>query len=544
MQEESKSTTENPLPVLNQTSCVNVGSDFMFVRDSAYLLGSGQFGDVYRGIRKNLPQEAVAIKVIRRAKCKPKSLKREIMITKALNHPNIMRMYYAGEKPLEIYLVLEYCSGGCLEAYLDQHKPRCLPEAEAYSIISQIFSALTYCVSLPKDPVIHRDLKPENILFHDGIVKVCDFGLARTVKDPEKPEFLTGGKGSPIYMAPEVLQKNRYFSNCDIWSLGIILYECLVGRVPWVGWEKWYEVEQLKKYIDDWELEEDPAFKSLSVDNLLKTILRRTLVKNPMKRARFHELAVLFQQPSNFEIHFTGEFEQPLETIDETKKEDLTMITETSSNQTKAELFDFSIMKATLEEETKAEVVFLKNLFIKNGESLQKFGNVHNCYTSKYKNPAIDLERTAENPKIDLVDDFEMLGQTNEGPMQVETPSEIDIHNILKMLRESSESVTKGEETISFRLNQVYFTRKLIDGILKEWMNLEKLVEISRKDLFELIGALLKIEVQTLMDMSEGLEKKEELPKQFYLSKSCNNCYGPLIGRNIEVSVKKMRFLS
>ena len=75
-------------------------------------------------------------------------------------------------------------------------------------------------------------------------------------------------------------------------------------------------------------------------------------------------------------------------------------------------------------------------------------------------------------------------------------------------------------------------------------MNLEKLVEISRKDLFELIGALLKIEVQTLMDMSEGLEKKEELPKQFYLSKSCNNCYGPLIGRNIEVSVKKMRFLS
>ena len=170
---------------------------------------------------------------------------------------------------------------------------------------------------------------------------------------------------------------------------------------------------------------------------------------------------------------------------------------------------------------------------------MREFGNVHNYHTSKYKNPGMDLERTAENPKIDLADDFEMLGQTEEGPLRVETPSYIDYDNIIKMLRESTKNVTKGEETISFRLNQVYFTRKLIDGILKEWMNLEKLVEISRKDLIELVEALLKIEVLSLINMNKGFEKKEELPKQFYLSKSCINCYGPLIERNLEVSLKK-----
>ena len=275
-QEEAKSTNKNPFP-----ACVNVGSDFMFVRDPANLLGFGTFGEVYLGFRKNLPQEAVAIKVLLRAKCKLKSLKREITITKALNHPNIMRMYYAGESLLEIYLVLEYCSGGCLETYLDRHETRCLPEAEAYSIVSQIFSALTYCVSLPTEPVIHRDLKPENVLFHDGMVKLCDFGLARTVKDPENPELLTGGIGSPIYMAPEVLEENEYFSNCDIWSLGVILYECLVGRVPWVGWEKWAQRWQLQDYIKDWELEKDPAFVSLNVNPLLKRILKIAWSKIP-----------------------------------------------------------------------------------------------------------------------------------------------------------------------------------------------------------------------------------------------------------------------
>ena len=163
------------------------------------------------------------------------------------------------------------------------------------------------------------------------------------------------------------------------------------------------------------------------------------MVKNPLGRANFHELAALFQQPIDFEIQETGEFKNPLQTIEETKKEDLTTMTE-RSDQKKTESFYYSFKNSNPEDQTKEDGVFLKSLFLKNSECLREFGNVHNCHTSKYKNPKMDLERTAENTKIDLVDDFEMIEQTKEGPLQVETPSEIDYDNILKKLLESSEN--------------------------------------------------------------------------------------------------------
>lgn len=84
-----------------------------------------------------------------------------------------------------------------------------------------------------KEKVIHRDLKPANILINDGLYKICDFGFAKYVNN--MTEVLKSCVGSPIYMAPQILEKQKYNYKCDIWSLGIIYYEMLHGVVPWKG---------------------------------------------------------------------------------------------------------------------------------------------------------------------------------------------------------------------------------------------------------------------------------------------------------------------
>ncbi len=79
--------------------------------------------------------------------------------------------------------------------------------------------------------IIHRDIKPANFLIHNGVVKISDFGFARTVDTTEDPKLMTF-LGSPLYMAPQILGKAKFSSKCDVWSLGITIFELLFGRTP------------------------------------------------------------------------------------------------------------------------------------------------------------------------------------------------------------------------------------------------------------------------------------------------------------------------
>ena len=86
---------------------------------------------------------------------------------------------------------------------------------------------------LARNNTIHRDLKPANILISQGMFKICDFGFSKVIKDPAMANKTC--VGSPIYMAPQILDKKDYSAKCDIWSLGIIFYELLHGNVPWAA---------------------------------------------------------------------------------------------------------------------------------------------------------------------------------------------------------------------------------------------------------------------------------------------------------------------
>lgn len=102
-----------------------------------------------------------------------------------------------------------------------------LKEPEALHIFSQIKDAFA-CLSA--ENILHRDLKPANILFHEGIIKIADFGFCKElVREIDMTQTMVG---SPIYMAPEVLKGQTYNCKADIWSMGVILFELLFGYCP------------------------------------------------------------------------------------------------------------------------------------------------------------------------------------------------------------------------------------------------------------------------------------------------------------------------
>ena len=129
-----------------------------------------------------------------------------------------------------LYIIMEYCKDGDLKKYLKPRQREGLPEAEVVGIMKQVVKGYQ---ELARNNTIHRDLKPANILISQGQFKICDFGFSKVIKDPAMTNKTC--VGSPIYMAPQILDKKDYSAKCDIWSLGIIFYELLHGNVPWTA---------------------------------------------------------------------------------------------------------------------------------------------------------------------------------------------------------------------------------------------------------------------------------------------------------------------
>ncbi|XP_071748109.1 serine/threonine-protein kinase tousled-like 2 isoform X2 [Lepeophtheirus salmonis] len=168
---------------------------------------------------------------------------REYNIHKNLQHPRIVNLFDVFEiDPNSFCTVLEYCDGHDLDFYLKQHKV--ISEREARSIVMQVVSALKYLNEI-QPPVIHYDLKPGNILLTGGSVsgdiKITDFGLSKIMDSdnysPEHGMDLTSqGAGTYWYLPPEcfVVGKTppKISSKVDVWSIGVIFYQCLYGKKP------------------------------------------------------------------------------------------------------------------------------------------------------------------------------------------------------------------------------------------------------------------------------------------------------------------------
>ena len=158
---------------------------------------------------------------------------KEIEVTANLQHPHILPLFDSGDASGQLYYVMPFVDGETLRARLDREKQ--LPIDDAIRIAAEVASALEYA---HRHHVVHRDIKPENILLHDGSALVADFGIALAVQDAGGERMTQTGLslGTPQYMAPEQATGDRSVGHrADIYALGAVTYEMLVGEPPFTG---------------------------------------------------------------------------------------------------------------------------------------------------------------------------------------------------------------------------------------------------------------------------------------------------------------------
>ncbi|SPE51681.1 Serine/threonine protein kinase [Verrucomicrobia bacterium] len=231
---EAKVFIPGDLPPLATQPCTRCGHALMMPMQLRQFelrskIASGGQGKVYRAFDTVL-ERFVAVKLMRKElESDPVALEgfyREARACASLNHTNIIHIYAFDESEGQRYLVMELADHGSLDTRIE--KQQRLDELEVLDIGHKIASALGVAL---KHNLLHRDIKPANILFdNDNEPKLIDFGLARNVE--AEPESTTVTEGTPYYVAPEKIKRERETFLSDMYSLGCTLYHALTGHVP------------------------------------------------------------------------------------------------------------------------------------------------------------------------------------------------------------------------------------------------------------------------------------------------------------------------
>lgn len=246
-------------------------------------IGSGSYATVYRAMKK-ATKEIYAIKCVEKAslsKTAVDNIITEISLLKKLKHRHIVEMKDFLWDERFIYIVMEYCNGGSLHGYIRQKQK--LVDTTCKIFLRQLSLALKY---MRENDISHFDLKPQNLLLmrhgsEGGItLKVADFGFAQHLKLGQEN---TSVKGSPLYMAPEILLKHCYDATADLYSIGVILYECLFGKAPYSSPTL---MELLEKIRTNRRIE---IPKSQQVSPECEDLLSRLLQRSPNDRITFEE---------------------------------------------------------------------------------------------------------------------------------------------------------------------------------------------------------------------------------------------------------------
>jgi len=206
-------------------------TDFTLIKE----LGVGSFGRVLL-VQHNKTQAQYAIKAIDKRNTtniqeKP-YFRREIEIMYRIHHPNVVKLFGHFEDNTYCYFIMEYIPGGNIYSYVPKNGIRTISTQQVASIIKDVISA-TYFLHNMIPPIIHRDIKPENVLLASGMqAKLTDFGWSNYMQGDYKRTTVCG---TPIYLAPEMINNTGHDEKVDIWCIGVLLFELMTGVQPWRG---------------------------------------------------------------------------------------------------------------------------------------------------------------------------------------------------------------------------------------------------------------------------------------------------------------------
>jgi eukaryotic-like serine/threonine-protein kinase len=239
-------------------------------------LGVGGMATVYLAEDSSLGRK-VALKVMAERYAEDgefvERFRREAQAAARLNHPNIIAVYDRGEADGRPYIAMEYLQGRTLKQVIQKEGP--LPPERAIAVAMQVLAGLRYA---HEHGVVHRDVKPHNVLVgDDGRIKVTDFGIAHA-GDPQMTE-VGSIVGTAQYLSPEQARGRSVGPQTDVYSLGVVLYEMLAGRVPFEGDSS---VAIAMQHVSD----EAPPLRSLvpQVPESLAMVVAHSMLKQPEQR--------------------------------------------------------------------------------------------------------------------------------------------------------------------------------------------------------------------------------------------------------------------
>lgn len=243
-------------------------------------IGVGGMADVYRGYDELLGR-TVAIKILHANFASDEGFvgrfKREAQNAGRLSHPNIVNMYDVGYDQGYHYIIMEYVEGQTLKEYIQERGKLSVDEAVKFAVA--IAEGLEHAHAMG---IVHCDIKPHNMLItKSGRLKVTDFGIARAMNSQNTMMYTNSVMGSAHYLSPEQASGKAIDGSTDIYSLGVVLYEMLTGRVPY---EADTPIAVALKHVKDKLI--PPTRYNPSIPPLLESVVMKALQKKPADRYR------------------------------------------------------------------------------------------------------------------------------------------------------------------------------------------------------------------------------------------------------------------
>ena len=475
-----------------------------FYRCGDNCIGKGGFGEVWK-VNHKKTGDVYVIKVLDKKNLKAQNLisqlNLEIKIMYKVHHPHTMQLINHYEDDNNFFMIMPYASRGQLYTLL--RKSTRFDQRTTAQFLRETISAVKY---LHEHHVIHRDIKPENILLdHNFRVKLSDFGWSNFCEENEMRKTFCG---TPEYLSPEMVKRLPHDYRVDIWSLGVLLFECLAGYPPFTGQteeELFKNIRQLKIH---WPIDFPPLAKNLvtkilklnpkerpSLDEILKHSwfshnppLRPPLPNKFTNERKILESHLINVKPTNKEVKEKLDFLFP--NINDTTQKDDDKNNEEEKNIDK-------------DEKRKATIIKMKEMYNNLNQSFY-FNDTINIGNIADDSKFVDAESVKKENKDKGINELKLEHEKEKEKLNREI---INLNKRIKDL-ENEKNTYKNEnmklkEEISLNENKV-----------KDIIEKEKIIEKERKELFDEIEQKSNNLLEFKSKYNEANTEKERLLKE------------------------------